>query len=592
MLLRHPSQYRLRLLEDLFRTLGLPVIILYSLLTLLEWRLGKLTFIAYPTLILIWASTRGSYESFRQRRAAQKLQASLIPQVVGKWPGNLDILLKMMSTIKTSYIQDAYLQLFKEHQSTTLNLRILWRDNIITMDQEHIKFLSATGFHHFWRGCAQKERLELFLGKGIFNRDDEAWKMHRNIARPFFARERFSDFDVFERHCSHTLSVLASHNNPTTPLDAQDLYGRFSLDAASEFLFGKSLDTLFGTLPIAGRSRLGPKGSLVEDSWGSFAQAFEMAQVNATIRGQIGSIWPLFELLKDKNEEHCKIIHEWLDPLVRSSLEQKRKRKMANIQSPISEKNFLEHLSESTDDSVLIRDQLLNMLLASRDTTSSTLTYITYFLALYPDVARRLRAEVLEQCGSRDAPTFEQLKSLKYMRAVINETLRLYPPVPLNIRETRESACALPPCDPTNFNRSSWYMPARTTIMYLPLLTHRNPSLWGEDADQFNPERWIEPSRVALFVSNPTMFTPFSAGPRVCLGQNYAYNQLSYFMVRLLQKYDRFTLAPEAQPAGSLPPASWKSGAGRQAEEKIWPAASMTLYVKGGLWIRYHRATS
>lgn len=91
-----------------------------------------------------------------------------------------------------------------------------------------------------------------------------------------------------------------------------------------------------------------------------------------------------------------------------------------------------------------------------------------------------------------------------------------------------------------------------------------------------------------------------------CLGQNYAYNEASYFLVRLLQEFDTFTLAPEFQPAGSLPPPEWKSRKGRQAVEKIWPAAALTLYIKvrlwtrslfavsnmqqGGLWVRFGRA--
>lgn len=68
-----------------------------------------------------------------------------------------------------------------------------------------------------------------------------------------------------------------------------------------------------------------------------------------------------------------------------------------------------------------------------------------------------------------------------------------------------------------------------------------------------------------------------------CLGQNYAYNEASFFLVRLLQQFDTFSLAPEAQPSGSLPPLEWKRRKGRQAEEKIWPAAALTLFVKVSL---------
>ena len=70
-----------------------------------------------------------------------------------------------------------------------------------------------------------------------------------------------------------------------------------------------------------------------------------------------------------------------------------------------------------------------------------------------------------------------------------------------------------------------------------------------------------------------------------CLGQNFAYNEMSFFIVRLLQRVARFELAPDAQPEGSLPPQRWKNGEGRQAVEQIWPASSVTTCIKVGLHI-------
>ncbi|TFK38526.1 cytochrome P450 monooxygenase CYP63 [Crucibulum laeve] len=590
----NPALYRIRLLCDLCRTFLIPAIFFALALQLTRWQLGYFTLPGYFGFIVAWTVLKGWYFQYRQDKQIRSLGARPIPRLVGKWPGNIDILLKMMTAFKTSYVLDVYLQLFEEYQCTTLNTRILWIDNIISMDQEHSKFILATGFNHFWRGTYQKERMETFLGQGIFNRDDDMWRQHRMTARPFFARDRISDCENFEKHCARTLRILSSLEANDEPCEAQDLYSRFTLDAASEFLFGQDLETLAAELPIPGKTEMGPKGSATEDTWGAFAKAFELSQQNITRRGRIGNLWPLFELFEDKNEKPSKVVREWLNPLVRQALEEKARAEKAGICSPVTEKTFLQHLADSTDDPVLICDQLLSMLLASRDTTACSLTYITYFLATEPGVAERLRAEVLEHCGSQGIPSFEQLKNLRYMRAVINETLRLFPPVPLNVRETRSSPCVLPYSDPTYYDASydsrPLYMPANTTIVYLPLLTQRNPALWGHDAHAFDPERWLQPERIARFVANPAMFTPFSAGPRICIGQNYAYTQMSYFLVRLLQKFDKFTLAPEFQPEGSLPPVEWKERRGRQSFECVWPAAALTLYVKGGMWVRFRKA--
>jgi len=162
------------------------------------------------------------------------------------------------------------------------------------------------------------------------------------------------------------------------------------------------------------------------------------------------------------------------------------------------------------------------------------------------------------------------------------------------MRQSRSTSCVLPPFDPTHTASSTapMYMPKKTTFLYIPLLTQRNPALWGEDADVFDPERWLDPERLARFTASPMVFTPFSAGPRICLGQNYAYHEASYFLVRLLQQFDMFTLASDVQPSESLPPQKWKQPGmkGRPVVEQIWPGAAMTLYVKGGLWVRFGRS--
>ncbi|KAF8573587.1 cytochrome P450 [Ramaria rubella] len=494
------------------------------------------------------------YESYQQSSAAFSLNATPIPRVVGKWPGNLDIMLRMVQNLKKGYPMQVFADLFEQYNCQTLNLRVLWDDVIITIDESNVKFmLTGPSFPWFPKGYWWQERMECFLGNGIFNSDGEIWQMHRNYARPFFAKERVSDFAMFEEHMDRTLSVMKKFAGDTAAngqaFDMQDLFNRITLDVSSEFLTGSSLNSLSEPLPVAGEALLGPKGSMTEDEFGTFTSAFESVQVVMAERFRLMKHWPILELFKDKTRANMQVIHDWL----------------------------------KTYHAEMIRHQILNMLVAGRDTTSALLTFAIYFLCIYPSVKDRLRAEILEYHGRDGRPTYDSDKNLKYMRAVLNETLRLFPPISMNARTSDSSPHAFPP---SSASKSSQFIPPGTQIMYSPFLLGRRVDLWGEDANDFNPDRWLDPERLKNVTTNPFIFTPFHAGPRICLGQNFAYHEVTFVLVGLLQRFQSFVLAPEYQPHGSLPPRDWLEGKGRQSIEKCWPASSVTLFVKGGLWVK------
>ncbi|KAF7791588.1 hypothetical protein EIP86_002605 [Pleurotus ostreatoroseus] len=581
----HPfSRYRLRLFHDFVRILVIPSVTFAAIVQWSPVRLGFFIVPAYFATLILAGILRNVYHKYRLEHDAYRLGGRLPTEVKGKWPGNLDVAIRLAKAARTKYVGEFYLELFEEYRCTTLNLKLFWNDM-------HIKFVLSTGFNHFWRGRKQKERFESFLGNGIFNRDDEEWKRHRALARPFFAKDRTSDFELFDKYTQSTLAVASQLSAAGVPIEVQDLFSRFSVDSAAEFLFGEHLDTLHGELPQADRARMSLKGSATGDNFGAFVNSFEACQQLTTQRARRGYFWPVHELFKDEMVPHADVISRFLEPIVDRALANRNSMKRAGIKTNTEQNTFLEYLADNTEvfnlDPKVIQDQLLNILLAGRDTTACLLTFTTYFMAMHPEVARRMRAEVLEHCGRTGRPTAEHIKSLRYVHAVINETLRLFPPVPFNIRESRENGVLLPNADPTfaDADDRPLYFPPETVVMYFSMLTQRNGKLWGADADAFDPDRWLD-ERLARFTENPMMYTPFSGGPRI----NYARNEATFFLVRLLQEFDTFTLAPDVQPEGSLPPVQWKEGRGRQAVEQIWPAYAMTLFVKGGLWVRLGRA--
>lgn len=127
----NPARYRVRLLFDICQTFLLPVGILHLILSYVGASGSYLTrAVLYLGSVASFTIVKAYWNDLLQRQEATSLKARPIPRVVGRWPGNLDILLRMMKDFKTSYILDVYLQLFREYKCTTLNLRILWRDTV------------------------------------------------------------------------------------------------------------------------------------------------------------------------------------------------------------------------------------------------------------------------------------------------------------------------------------------------------------------------------------------------------------------------------------------------------------------------------
>lgn len=169
------SHVRLRFLKGLFIFCALPPVFVALVTRTTETDLGRLKIPSYFASIFLVAVARTLYADHVQNRDAQKLGARQIPRVVGKWPGSVDIIIRLLADMKSGYMHDVFLELFHEYQSTTLNLRILWTDKvwtaslavasllkcfqIISMDQEHTKYIFSTGFQHFSRGDAGKEIL-------------------------------------------------------------------------------------------------------------------------------------------------------------------------------------------------------------------------------------------------------------------------------------------------------------------------------------------------------------------------------------------------------------------------------------------------
>lgn len=178
---------------------------------------------------------------------------------------------------------------------------------------------------------------------------------------------------------------------------------------------------------------------------------------------------------------------------------------------------FLHELVSQTSDPIKIRSELLNILLAGRDTTASFLSNVWFELSNRPNVWNRLQREIAATLPDGDFPTFEKLKDMKYLRAVLNESLRLYPVVPENGRQAEVDTVL--PVGGGEDETSPVFVKKGQMVSWSLYTMHRRKDLYGEDAESFVPERWLDEGEGKKGLRVGWEYLPFNGGPRICIGR-------------------------------------------------------------------------
>lgn len=343
----------------------------------------------------------------RKNRAITKL-GSFAPKARSYLPFGVDILYRSINHSHNDTDTDFWAWLFawspNEH-SNTIEVGLAGQRWIFTADPENIKAILATQFQDFGKGKQFHEDWKPFLGDSIFTTDGQQWHDSRQLIRPQFVKNRVADLEIFERHIERLMNKIGGHGEE---VDVAALFYRFTLDLTTDFLLGKSVDSL-------------------DNPQTEFASAFAEVQKVQNLITRTGDFSRLIP--KGTYWASLKIINAFVEPFIEQVLR-------FNV-SDLKEKahqSFLDALAATgTRDRSAIRDQVIAVLLAGRDTTAGTLSFTFKELSAHPEVVRKLRGEILDKVGPSRPPTYEDLKSMPYLQHVMNETLRLYPPVPFNV---------------------------------------------------------------------------------------------------------------------------------------------------------------
>ncbi|KAI0492692.1 hypothetical protein KFK09_026968 [Dendrobium nobile] len=415
---------------------------------------------------------------------------------------------------------------------------------VVTADPSNVEYILKTNFSNFPKGRYYRERFVDFLGDGIFNADDAAWRDQRRAATAEMHSSRYVEYSadtIRELVRQKLLPLLRRLAGSSAIVDLQDVFLRLTFDNICTAAFGIDPGCLAADLPEI-----------------PFARAFEEATQFTLFRFLVPpAVWKTMKLLDVGTERRLRFairaVHEFAEKTVRD----RRADLSLNEQSDLLSRLMS---GERRFSDKFLKDFIISFILAGRDTSSVALAWFFWLLHKHPRVERRILAEISEIVNIREVDsaadgyddvvfTVDEVKKMEYLQAALTESLRLYPSVPLDFKEAMEDD-VLP--DGTRIRKGG-------RIIYLIYSMGRMEGIWGKDCMEFRPERWI---KEGVFTGeNPFKYAVFNAGPRLCVGKKFAYMQMKMVAAAMLYRYK--VVVEEGQ--------------------KVVPRMTTTLYMRNGL---------
>lgn len=383
---------------------------------------------------------------------------------------------------------------------------------------DHVGYVLQAN-HRNYRRSRNSDKLKRALGNGLLTNDGASWLKQRRLMQPAFHRKRIAHFG--ETMTSETEKLLAewqAESPQGKPLDVSSEMMRLTLAIVSR--------TMFGTTVIQEAEALGPAITALQEE--THRRQFVLLDLPEWV--------PLPHLRRAKE------VRRTIERVVTRIIEERR-------QAGVPEHNdLLAMLLSAKDadtgepmDDAQLRDEVRTIFLAGHETTSNALTWTWYLLARNPEAATKLRAELHRVLGGR-VPTVDDLPQLAYTKMVVEEAMRLLPPVWALSRE----AIADDEID-------GYRIRAGSTVVLSQFITQRHSDFWEDpetfDPDRFSPERVSQRHRFAYF--------PFGGGPRFCIGSNFAMIEAQLILATIAQRY-KLDLVPghpvELEPLITLRP--------------------------------------
>jgi cytochrome P450 len=344
----------------------------------------------------------------------------------------------------------------------------------------------------------QSDALGDLLGEGLLLSEGDTWEQQRQLTNPAFAMGRLANFA--DRIVDHADTMLATWDDGQTVNVEQEMT-TVTLDVIADLMLGTELseervETVRQSLDPLGAQFEPDPISFAAPNWLPMPGDREYQQALDTLEGVVGDIIAERRGTEGDADAEEGVPMDMLSILLRAQ-------------------------DRGEQSAEQLRDEVVTMLLAGHDTTALTLTYTWYLLSEHPSAREKVHEEIDSVVDGR--PTMDDVQEFEYLEWVIDEAMRLYPPVYTIFRE------------PTTDVELAGYPIEEGAALMLPQWAVHRSERWWDDPEQFRPERWgserqQERPRFAYF--------PFGGGPRHCIGKHLAKLEAQLILARTADQYD------------------------------------------------------
>ncbi|GAA5998531.1 uncharacterized protein JCM10292_002763 [Rhodotorula paludigena] len=477
-------------------------------------QVSALAFVAF-LVALAWhyrdgraIGTRPRSDLFAPPGQSTFLLGDLIPLVQ-----NVDRALERFLDIKREYADE-----FAKNPARAMTMTVPGRRMIEVGRPELLEHVQKRNFSNYVKGQQFHDNLAPLLGHdGIFVADGAVWTLARKTTAKIFTAHNFKGVITasLETNLQKLLAVIGRHADRGEDFDLSALFFRFTLNSFAEMAFGQDLHAL----------------STETDAPIPFAAAFDEAQVISNARFT-NPLWPITEFFtgeRAKMREATKVLDDFAYRVIDEREREGRGNFVGSEKKEAADKDLLSLYMALRDENgapltrTMLRNAILNLIIAGRDTTAQALSWTMFHLMRHDEHFQSLRKEA-DQTGSVD---YDSFKNLVTTTACFQEGLRLHPSVPKNGWEALGDD-VLP--NGTRIEKGD-------TVFWSDWIMARDTSIWGPDAGEFNPDRWVDADG-SLKKESQWKAHAFNGGYRLCLGQNLALYEGTSVLAAIAREFD------------------------------------------------------